>query len=66
MSTRGSDRPQTGPACRFPFVQTFKGMRFDKSTDMLTLVGVSSVTTFFSDRPQRIAGNMRTADFVPF
>src|SRR3954452_7705437 len=48
------------------FVQTSKRMRFDKATNMLTLDDVSSVTTFFSDRPQRIAGNMRTADFVPF
>ena len=50
----------------FLFVQTSKRMRFDKATNMLTLDGVSSVTTFFSDRPQRIAGNMKTADFVPF
>jgi hypothetical protein len=26
-------------------------MRFDKATSMLTLDGVSSVTTFFSDGP---------------
>ena len=47
-------------------MQTSKGMRFDKATSMLTLDGVSSVMTFFSDRPQRIAGNMKTTDFVPF
>jgi hypothetical protein len=55
-----------GPHADFLFVQTSKRMRFDKATSMLTLDDVSSVTTFFSDRPQRIAGNMRTADFVPF
>jgi hypothetical protein len=27
---------------------------------------VSPVTIFFSDRPERIAGNMKTAAFVPF
>lgn len=55
-----------GAHADFLFVQTAKGMRFDPPSSKLTLDGVSSVTTFFSDRPQRIAGNMRTADFVPF
>jgi hypothetical protein len=40
----------------FLFVQTAKSMSFDKSTSNLTLVGVSSTTLFFSDRPDRIAG----------
>ena len=50
----------------FLFVQTAKGMTFDKSTNKLTLDGVSSTTLFFSDRPERIAGNMKTTAFVPF
>jgi hypothetical protein len=50
----------------FLFVQTAKGMTFDKSTNNLNLEGVSSTTLFFSDRPERIAGNMRTTAFVPF
>ena len=50
----------------FLFVQTAKSMSFDKSTNKLTLRGVGSTTLFFSDRPERIAGNMKTADFVPF
>ncbi|HEY6363380.1 MAG TPA: hypothetical protein VI585_01185 [Candidatus Binatia bacterium] len=50
----------------FLFVQTAKGMSFDKSTNKLTLEGVSPITLFFSDRPERIAGNMKTAAFVPF
>jgi len=50
----------------FLFVQTARRMRFDKATDTLTLEGVSPVTVFFSDRPERIAGNMNTAAFVPF
>jgi hypothetical protein len=50
----------------FLFVQTAKGMTFDKATMKLTLQGVSPITVFFSDRPERIAGNMRTAAFVPF
>ena len=39
----------------FLFVQTAKSMSFDKSTNKLTLEGVSSTTLFFSDRPERIA-----------
>ena len=50
----------------FLFVQTAKRMSFDKSTNKLTLHGISSTTLFFSDRPERIAGNMKTATFVPF
>jgi hypothetical protein len=50
----------------FLFVQTAKGMTFDKSTGKLTLDGVSPVTVAFSDRPERIAANMKTADFAPF
>jgi hypothetical protein len=49
----------------FLFVQTAKGMTFDKSTSKLTLNGVSPVTVMFSDRPERIAANMNTAEFVP-
>ena len=50
----------------FLFVQTANSMTFDKANGRLTLHGVSPVTVFFSDRPERIAGNMRTAAFVPF
>jgi hypothetical protein len=50
----------------FLFVQTAKGMSFDKSTNKLTLDGISSTTLFFTDRPERIAGNMKTTAFIPF
>jgi len=65
-----SERTQTpGDAAKkadFLFVQTAKGIVFDKSTNKLTLQGVSPITIFFSDRPERIAGNMKTLSFVPF
>ena len=48
------------------FVQTANALSFDKATNKLTLHGVSPVTVFFSDRPERIAGNMKTSAFVPF
>ncbi|MFO1143744.1 MAG: hypothetical protein U1E59_15430 [Amaricoccus sp.] len=50
----------------FLFVQTAKGMAFDAGENKLTLNGISPITLFFSDRPERIAGNMETTRFVPF
>jgi hypothetical protein len=50
----------------FLFVQTASAMTFDKATSKLTLEGVGATTLFFSDRPERIAGNMDTTTFVPF
>jgi phage baseplate assembly protein gpV len=50
----------------FLFVQSAKRMTYDKKTGKLTLHGVSPVTVFFADRPERIAGNMKTSAFVPF
>jgi hypothetical protein len=50
----------------FLFVQTAKGMVFDRQAGKLTLEGVSPVTVMFSDRPERIAANMKTAAFIPF
>jgi hypothetical protein len=59
---------QDAPADKadFLFVQTAKAMAYDTGQNRLTLNGVSPVTLFFSDRPERIAGNMKTEAFVPF
>jgi hypothetical protein len=59
-------KEQSAKEADFLFVQTAKAMTFDKSTNKLTLDGISPVTLFFSDRPERIAGNMKTTAFVPF
>ena len=48
----------------FLFVQNAAAMSY--ANGKLVLKGVSPVTIFFSDRPERIAGNMATAAFVPF
>lgn len=50
----------------FLFVQSAESMSFDQDTNKLTLKNVSPVTVFFTDRPERIAGNMKTSAFVPF
>jgi hypothetical protein len=57
---------EPGQKVDFLFVQTAKSLAFDGSSNKLTLEGVSPITLFFSDRPERIAGNMETAVFVPF
>ncbi len=53
-------------AIDYLLVQTAKGLAFDKATNTLRLIGVSPVTLFFADRPERVAGNMKTDHFVPF
>ena len=44
------------------FVQTAHGISSDGAT--LVLDGVTPSTLYFSDRPQRVVGQMATADFV--
>ena len=56
----------SGDTADFLFVQTSRGIAFDASRNRLTMRGVSPVTLFFADRPDRIAGNMKTEQFVPF
>jgi len=59
----GDERPDEIVAL---FVQSAKSMQFATDTKLLTLSDISPQTVFFSDRPERVAGNMRTVDFVPF
>jgi hypothetical protein len=68
LAVAGGALAETGDAATadFLFVQTAQGTAFDADQNRLTLRGVSPVTLFFSDRPERIAGNMETARFVPF
>ena len=47
---------------QYLFVQNAKDVSF--AGDKMTLKGISGVTILFSDRPDRIAGHMTTADFV--
>jgi hypothetical protein len=50
----------------FLFVQNAKSMTYDKASGRLTLVGISPVTIFFTDRPERIAGHHLTAEYLQF
>jgi hypothetical protein len=59
-SARAQNAPNSSKTADFLFVQTAKGMTFDnKAGGKLTLEGVSPVTLFFADRPERIAGSER-------
>lgn len=48
----------------FLFVQNARGIQY--ADGKLTLKGVSPTTIVFSDRPERLAGHMSTAEFIPF
>jgi hypothetical protein len=69
-ATGGALKPRLALAANdmadFLFVQTADAMTFDKAASTLTLQGVGGTTLFFSDRPERVAGNMKTSAFVPF
>jgi hypothetical protein len=66
LGLAGRMHAQVAGQADFLFVQTAAGMTYDPAAKRLTLTGVSPVTLFFADRPERIAGNMHTARFVPF
>ena len=48
-------------AADFLFVQTATGATLNGT---LTLTGVADMTTYFADRPVRVAGRMSTEDFL--
>ena len=58
-----SDQPAQDGSADFLFVQT-SGTAFDADQNRLTLRSASPVTLFFTDRPERIAGNMKTEHFA--
>ena len=60
VQVHAQDKKAEAP--QFLFVQSAKTMSFNNG--VLTLHGVSPMTIFFSDRPKRIAGHMRTTSFV--
>jgi hypothetical protein len=66
QATEGSEKTgqEAHKMADFLFVQNAKGIAY--ADGKLTLKGVSPATVMFSDRPERIAGHMATARFVPF
>jgi hypothetical protein len=58
--------PESFGVADFLVVQNSKAMTFDNVGKRLTLTGVAPVILFFIDRPERIAGTMKTAAFTLF
>ncbi len=68
-SAQASEKEHHAPNAKhnkadFLFVQNATGVTY--ADGKLTLAGVNPATVMFSDRPERIAGHMTTARFVPF
>lgn len=63
-TARATGGEEAGGTADFLFVQNARGIAY--ADGKLTLKGVNPATVMFSDRPDRIAGHMTTARFVPF
>ena len=57
-STTSSETPQ------LMFVQSAEDLKVDSAKSTLRLVKVNQQTLYFSDRPQRIAGHLKMADYL--
>ncbi len=57
VKTSSTDAPQ------LMFVQIAEDLKVDLAANTLRLVKVNQQTLYFSDRPQRIAGHLKTADY---
>lgn len=62
-TTTGSASNAAPQKAQFLFVQTAKDVSFQNGT--MVLRGVNPTTVCFTDRPERIAGHMPTANIVP-
>jgi hypothetical protein len=63
----GSQAPGAGASgsqVQLMYVQSAEDLRVDADRSTLRLVKVNPQTLYFSDRPQRIAGNLKMADYL--
>ena len=58
ISAASDDAPQ------LMFVQSADNLKVDAAANTLRLVNVNQQTLFFSDRPERIAGHIKMADYL--
>jgi len=54
----------SGSQVQLMYVQSAEDLRVDASKSTLRLVKINPQTLYFSDRPQRIAGNLKMADYL--
>lgn len=59
---KASPAPAEGPT--FMFVQTAEDLKVDGAAKTFRLVNVSQQTIYFSDRPYRMAGHLKMADYL--
>ena len=52
------------PEAQLMFVQSAEDLKVDPATSTFRLVKVNQQTLYFSDRPQRIAGHLKMADYL--
>jgi len=52
------------PEAQLMFVQSAEDLKVDPAKKTLRLVKVNQQTLYFSDRPQRIAGHLKMADYL--
>jgi hypothetical protein len=63
----GSEAPGAaggGSQVQLMYVQSAEDLRVDAARSTLRLVKVNPQTLYFSDRPERIAGNLKMADYL--
>lgn len=60
----GQTAPATDSKTQLMFVQSAEDLKVDTSKSTLRLVKVNQQTLYFSDRPQRIAGHLKMADYL--
>lgn len=53
-----------GSQMQLMYVQSAEDLRVDAAKSTLRLVKVNPQTLYFSDRPERVAGNLRLADYL--
>jgi hypothetical protein len=64
IPTHAQTQPEDAAAETLLFVQNAHGVSYDSRSNTLTLEGISPVVTFFSDRPNRVAGHILLAGFI--
>jgi hypothetical protein len=66
LSTAAGQTASTAPgkATQLMFVQSAEDLKVDSAASTFRLVKVNQQTLYFSDRPQRIAGHLKMADYL--
>jgi hypothetical protein len=64
MASYGTTATTSSEAPQLMFVQTAEDLKVDPAKSTLRLVKVNQQTLYFSDRPQRIAGHLKMADYL--